>query len=95
MTRWWSLWVQGPGRTEELLELAFYKGEQGHGDMAGGRGEERKWDPRYGEVTSSVWVKAVLWACMVGQEVEDSLTGVWKSGMTFVNAEISASYKRK
>lgn len=39
-----------------------------------------------------------LWfghACMVGQGVEDSLLAVWKSGMTFGNAEISASYKRK
>lgn len=33
--------------------------------------------------------------CMVGQGVEDSLLAVWKSGMTFANAEISASYKRK
>lgn len=26
--------------------------------------------------------------CMVGQGVEDSLLAVWKSGMTFANAEI-------
>ena len=32
---------------------------------------------------------------MVGEGVEDSLLGVSKSGMTFVNAEISASYKTK